>query len=540
MKMEDVRFELPNSWVTVKLGDFVENEKGKKPKSESKVETDSHTIPYVDIQAFEEMVIRSWTDGSGCRLCYETDFLMVWDGSRSGLVGKGINGALGSTLVRIYFPSMVNDYAFYFLQSKYQQINTRAKGVGIPHVDPALLWNYDFPIAPLSEQRRIVAKIEELFSELDKGVEYLKTAQAQLKVYRQALLKHAFEGKLSVQWREQRRAKQSVAPAKAGAQPLNDMDSRPNPSRGLALRGNDEVGGGNDKPLETAADLLKRIQQERAQRYQQQLTDWESSGKQGSKPKPPKSLPPLTAEELAELPELPEGWGWFSIGNICQEAVLGKMLDKEKNKGELKPYLRNINVRWGKFALDDLLEMRFEDFEFTRYGLEDHDLIVCEGGEPGRCAVWRKEFGSGMQIQKALHRIRFTSSMNSSFVQMYFELCASNRRLEKMFTGTTIKHLTGEKLTRMAVPICSIAEQIQILLVLESRFSEIDQLDQTITTSLQQAEALRQSILKKAFSGQLVPQDPNDEPASELLARIKAERESSLLAKENGRAAGKI
>ena len=374
-------------------------------------------------------------------------------------------------------------------------------------------------LPPLNEQHRIVAKIEELFSELDKGIENLKTAQAQLKVYRQSLLKHAFEGKLTAQWREQRRAKQSVAPAKAGAQPLNDMDSR--------LRGNDEMGGGNDEPLETAAVLLKRIQQERAQRHQQQLADWEATGKQGSKPKAPKSLPSLTAEELAELPELPEGWGWFLMGDVCLESILGKMLDKEKNKGELKPYLRNINVRWGKFSLDDLLEMRFEESEYVRFGLKDGDLVICEGGEPGRCAVWRKELGQDMQIQKALHRVRFTDSMNSSFVQMYFELCASNRRLEKMFTGTTIKHLTGEKLARMAVPICSINEQARILLALESKFSEADQLDQTITTALQQAEALRQSILKKAFSGRLVPQDPNDEPASELLARIRAERLAS-------------
>jgi len=229
VKTDSKMLELPDSWAAVKLGDFVENEKGKKPKNESKAETAPHSIPYVDIQAFEENVIRTWTDGVGCRHCYETDFLMVWDGSRSGLVGKGMNGALGSTLVRIYFPSMVNDYAFYFLQSKYQQINTRAKGVGIPHVDPALLWNYDFPIAPLNEQHRIVAKIEELFSELDKGIENLKTAQAQLKVYRQALLKHAFEGKLTAQWRAER----NVTPAKAGVQPLNDMDSRlPPPSRG--------------------------------------------------------------------------------------------------------------------------------------------------------------------------------------------------------------------------------------------------------------------------------------------------------------------
>lgn len=93
-----------------------------------------------------------------------------------------------------------------------------------------------------------------------------------------------------------------------------------------------------------------------------------------------------------------------------------------------------------------------------------------------------------------------------------------------MFTGTTIKHLTGEKLARMTIPICSVDEQNQILLELESKFSEIEQLDQTLTTTLQQAEALRQSILKKAFSGQLVPQDPNDEPASVLLERIQAEK----------------
>ena len=118
----------------------------------------------------------------------------------------------------------------------------------------------DIPFPPLNEQHRIVAKIEELFSELDKGVENLKTAREQLKVYRQGLLKHAFEGKLTVQWRKANRDK-----------------------------------------LETADALLKRIQTERAQRYQQELEKWEAAGKQGSKPKAPKMLPPLTAEELAEL-----------------------------------------------------------------------------------------------------------------------------------------------------------------------------------------------------------------------------------------------
>jgi len=200
--MAPEEIKVPATWAVVKLGKFVESQKGKKPKNEAKEKSASHTIPYVDIQTFEEKIVRTWTDGVGCHPCYESDFLMVWDGSRSGLVGKGVNGALGSTLVRINFPLMVNDYAYYFLKSKYQQINTRAKGSGTPHVDPDLLWNYDFPIPPLKEQYRIVEKIEELFSELDRGIENLTNGQEGIKVYRQALLKHAFEGKFTAQWRE--------------------------------------------------------------------------------------------------------------------------------------------------------------------------------------------------------------------------------------------------------------------------------------------------------------------------------------------------
>ena len=368
-----------------------------------------------------------------------------------------------------------------------------ASGVGgsLTRAKPALVDQITIGLPPVAEQQRIVAKIEELFSELDKGIESLKTAQAQLKVYRQALLKHAFEGKLTTQWRAD-----------------------------------------NPDKLETAAALQQRIARERETRYQQQLADWQTAGQAGPKPKPPKPLPPLTAEELAELPELPKGWGWFSLGAACFDSVLGKMLDKEKNKGELKPYLRNVNVRWGSFELDGLLEMRFEQSEFQRYSLVEGDLVICEGGEPGRCAVWKEALGSQMYVQKALHRVRFTSSVDPYFVQLYFEYAASNRRLEHLFTGTTIKHLTGEKLARFALPLCQRLEQTEVIAELESKLSEADQLDQTLTTALQQAEALRQSILKKAFSAQLVPQDPTDEPAASLLARIKAEQSAAPKAKK--------
>lgn len=198
---------IPKHWKVVKVGEYVISVKGKKPKRVSPIKTEVCSIPYVNIKAFEKGVIDEYTDGVGCILCEEGDFLMVWDGSRSGYVGKAIKGALGSTLVKLKFPNIDINYAYYFLQSKFIEINTRAKGVGIPHVDPNLLWNYKFPIPPLPEQLAIVSKIEELFSELDNGKQQLLAAQQQLKVYRQSLLKAAFEGKLTEEWRNTQKQK---------------------------------------------------------------------------------------------------------------------------------------------------------------------------------------------------------------------------------------------------------------------------------------------------------------------------------------------
>ena len=503
MKIESEKIELPNAWAAVKLGDFVENEKGKKPKNESKTETDSHHIPYVDIQAFEENVIRTWTDGVGCRVCYETDFLMVWDGSRSGLVGKGMNGALGSTLVRIYFPSMVNDYAFYFLQSKYQQINTRAKGVGIPHVNPALLWNYDFPIAPLNEQKCIVAKIEELFSELDKGIENLKTAQAQLKVYRQALLKHAFEGKLTAQWRAE-----------------------------------------NQDKLETADALLKRIQQERAQRYQQQLTDWQTNVKQGSlvqragKPKAPKPLPPLTAKELAELPELPEGWVYSYLSDLG-DLGRGKSKHRPRNDprlfGGIYPFVQTGEVKAANRIIRQYSQT-LSDFGLQQSKLwPTGTLCITIAANIAETAFLGFD---GCFPDSVVGFSAFEKIIAPEYVDFFIQ--AARTRIEAYAPATAQKNINLETLENLVVPYCSTPEQKMILNILEERFSIIDQLELTIITSLQQSEALRQSILKKAFAGLLVPQDPHDEPASKLLARIKAERTTvakSATVRQRGRKA---
>ena len=224
------------------------------------------------------------------------------------------------------------------------------------------------------------------------------------------------------------------------------------------------------------------------------------------------------AENADKLETADELYKKVKLGNVA-ETCLGKMLDKKKNKGEYEPYLRNINVRWGEFDLSDLLEMRFEEREQERFSLQKGDLVVCEGGEPGRAAIWSGQVDN-MKIQKALHRVRLNKDVLNSYLLYYLMYSAMSGQLGKYFTGTTIKHLTGTKLKQFEFPLPFIDEQSQIVQEIESRLSVCDKIEQSIKDGLAQAKALKQSILKKAFEGKLVPQDPNDEPAEKLLERI--------------------
>lgn len=244
-------------------------------------------------------------------------------------------------------------------------------------------------IPAVSVQEKIVQKIEELFSELDKSVETLQTIKQQLAVYRQAVLKEAFE----------------------------------------------------------------------------EITHYVHFGS-------------------------------------CIDSRLGKMLDKEKNTGSFCKYLRNINVRWFSFDLSDLLEMKIENSEMDKYTISKGDLVICEGGEPGRCAVWTKD--ESICYQKALHRVRFTDGSNPYFYMYYLWFAAQTGKLKEYYTGTGIKHLTGQSLVKISVPTVERKQQDQIVKMIDSHLSVCDSIDQTLDTALSQAEAMRQSILKKAFEGGLI------------------------------------
>ena len=143
-------------------------------------------------------------------------------------------------------------------------------------------------------------------------------------------------------------------------------------------------------------------------------------------------------------------WKKAKLGEIT-ESCLGKMLDAAKNRGEYKPYLANLNVRWGCFDTDNLSLMKFEEDEDERYGIKYGDLIICEGGEPGRCAIWKEEIPD-MKIQKALHRVRPKKGLVDNFYLFYWFLLAGKRNLiDQYCTGATIKHLPGQKLKEVVV-----------------------------------------------------------------------------------------
>lgn len=164
---------------------------------------------------------------------------------------------------------------------------------------------------------------------------------------------------------------------------------------------------------------------------------------------------------LAELiGSAPDHWETVRLSQIA-ELTLGKMLDKEKNKGELRPYLANINVRWGAFDFRDLRNMRFEQRELDRYGLCHGDIVMCEGGEPGRCALWTDE-KPGLMIQKALHRIRPNERVDNHY--LYYALVHSVRSgaCDEYMTGSGIKHLPGNQLAKIEVSLPSLDEQQRI------------------------------------------------------------------------------
>ncbi len=227
------------------------------------------------------------------------------------------------------------------------------------------------------------------------------------------------------------------------------------------------------------------------------------------------------------MTDLPVSWAEAPMSEIA-ESCLGKMLDKAKNRGRPMPYLRNINVRWGAFNLSDLSTMPFEDDEGERYGLRFGDVIVCEGGEPGRCAVWDGQV-KDMRIQKALHRVRPGPAVMPKWIALRLRHMAEGGSLTDYFTGTGIAHLTGDSLSRVPMPVPPVPEQRRIVAKLDALQSRTRLAREALAAIPALLDHYRQSVLAAAFRGELTAEWRNSKGGkpNDALASVRSERAST-------------
>ena len=274
----------------------------------------------------------------------------------------------------------------------------------------------------------------------------------------------------------------------------------------LAIHGKLVPQDPNDEP---ASVLLERIRDEK-----------ERLIKEGKIKRPKKSK--ATSDKPHYPYELPEGWCWCNLNEIA-ESSLGKTLDKSKNTGKVYPYLCALNVKWNAFDLSVVKSIKLEDNEKERYQVLKGDLLICEGGDVGRSAIWNSN--EPIYFQNALHRVRFFGNIVADFYLYLFWCYKSYNWIDDICNGVTIKHLTQDKINALHLPLPPVAEQQRIVIEVKKWFVLIDQIEQIKNNLQSTIKQTKSKILDLAIHGKLVPQDPTDEPASELLKRINPKAE---------------
>lgn len=374
-----------------------------------------------------------------------------------------------------------------------------------PRVKFDALGTFQIDVPPRAEQTRIVAKLEELLSDLDAGVAELKAAQKKLVQYRQSLLKAAVEGALTAEWRTQH------------------------------------------PPLETGAQLLARILRERRTRWEaKQLAKFKEQGKT-----PPKDwqakYPEPVQPDTTDLPTLPQGWVWASVEQIASDeryslsiGPFGSNLKVPDYREVGVPLVFVRNIRSGNYGgqYTKFVTQQKAD-ELSAHSVAAGDVLITKMGEPpGDADVYPADQPPAIITADCIKVRCWHGLMRPGFLKTVINSYIGQRQIEPMTQGVAQKKVSLGRFTRLAVPVPSLHEQNLLMEGLDRANTEAVDQETAIEVSLKQSAAQRQNILRAAFAGQLVPQDPNDEPASVLLERIRAERAArNAVKKPRGRKA---
>ena len=418
----------------IKLATILHMEKGKKPIAQAKDSLEGY-LPYVDIKAFERGIVDNYASVNKSLLCEDGDLLIVCDGSRSGLTGYAIKGVVGSTLSKISADGLNTKYLRYFIQSKYSLLNTRKKGTGTPHLDANILKESMIAVPSPLEQERIVSRIEELFSQLDASVAELTTAKERLRVYRQAVLKEAFEGRYSRAWRKNH----------PEYSPQNDLDS-----------------------IKFTEPIFK-----------------DTSG-----------------DENEICLSLPETWVKVRLGEVF-EVEVGATPSRQKTEywnGEI-PWVSSGEVHFDTISQTNEFITQ-EGLKHASTNIQPVGTVMLamigEGKTRGQAALLNVEAAHNQNTAAIL-----VSKTSCEPKYVYYFLMLNYENTRRVGSGNNQKALNKERVRALRFPFTSFEEQSLIVQEIESRLSVCDSIQKTVDTALQQVEALRQSILKKAFEGKL-------------------------------------
>jgi len=524
--------ELPTNWVTSNLHEVAEIN----PKLDKSEYADDLEVSFVPMSAVEAGTgridisdIREFgTVKKGYTAFREGDVLFakitpcVENGKMA--VVPAVKNALGfgSTEFHVLRPNcgISAEYIYYFVSSqrfRYDAEHNMTGAVGQRRVPMQYLANHQIALPPTDEQVRIVAKLEKLFSELEKGIKSLKAAREQISVYRQAVLKHAFEGKLTEYWRE-----------------------------------------GNKCEFETAGQVLSRIRQERKSRCQQQIEDykaavkiWKANGKGEKRPTKPRAHQSLLNHKKSDA---------SSLNKVSDEKIKQSVGDSTTEEYyDLPSSWVNSNIQ--ELSVDILSGSGFPkryqgktegDYQFAKVGdisrhyrsgknnIQTADHYVSEQiREKIKAKIFPKNTIVFPKIGEALKsNYRVISSRSMLFdnnvmgivpdsrlvIPQYLLYFLITQDFGKFSVATAVPSVRRSDIAFINVPLPPHNEQRCIISKIESLFSKANKTAESIKTAQEQLESLRQSILKKAFSGQLVEQDLNDEPVSFLLEQIEAEK----------------
>ncbi|MDE2683208.1 MAG: restriction endonuclease subunit S [Chloroflexota bacterium] len=372
-------------------------------------------------------------------------------------------------------------FILYSLRATEQELRSNSTGTTFDAIRGEALRSYGIALPPLSEQHRIVAEIETQFTRLDASVAALRRAQANLKRYRASVLKDACEGRL--------------VPSEA------------------------ELARSEGREYEPAAVLLERILADRRKR-------WESQEKRRGKYREPSD------PDASTLPQLPEGWAWATVEQLSLRIQYGTSR-KASSDAEGVPVLRMGNIQEGALDFSDLKYLPSQDEEVEKTLLNPGDLVFNRTNSPelvGKSAVYKESHPSAC-FASYLIRVAFPEACLPDYVCFFINSQHGRAYIAQVRSQQVGQaNVNGTKLAAIPIPLPPLAEQWRIVAEVERQLSVMQQAEATVDASLARAERLRQSILKQAFSGKLVPQDPGDEPASALLERIRAEREAEAQA----------